>query len=210
MCCRLAQLSASALAESRKQTYVKRSRRRSIEARSSFAAIASLVHSCSPLVTVTLPEPPRTPPKVISHSPRNLTSSPSPFFLSPSLLPVHPPPHSLLRPPAHSLSSMPPKPPSKERAWGTRYDSLGSSPPVSPTLSRAHDIHSTPVTPQLTTPNASPTGSRDISVPDPSLMGLSVTPEGTPHDASVFVGRFVNVTLDYYQYSCHATVCLLM
>ncbi|XP_006454050.1 hypothetical protein AGABI2DRAFT_113810 [Agaricus bisporus var. bisporus H97] len=65
---------------------------------------------------------------------------------------------------------MPPKQPNPTRAWGTRYDTLPTSPPVSPEIDRYREQQA------FQDINASPEGSTERS--DTKL----------PHDASVFVG----------------------
>lgn len=91
--------------------------------------------------------------------------------------------------PIHSLLPMPSKFLPRDRAWGTRYDTLGSSPPSSPTLQRSatENVHSSTI---------SPTSPRELlhSVEGlPALEGRPPEkpdhPDTTPHDASIFVGR---------------------
>ncbi|KAF5352462.1 hypothetical protein D9756_006010 [Leucocoprinus leucothites] len=65
---------------------------------------------------------------------------------------------------------MPPKQPSQTRAWGTRYDTLPSSPPVSPEAKR--DETQSALEDLSTTPNSQGKCKEDKQ----------------PHDASVFVG----------------------
>lgn len=70
---------------------------------------------------------------------------------------------------------MPPKQPNPTRAWGTRYDTLPTSPPVSPEIDRYREQQA------FQDINASPEGSTERS--ETKL----------PHDASVFVGRSVSL-----------------
>lgn len=68
---------------------------------------------------------------------------------------------------------MPQKPSSHSRTWGTRFDTLPTSPPVSPEALEAT--------------------AQDVAVRDapdfPSDITLRKKEEKMPHDASVFVGR---------------------
>jgi hypothetical protein len=74
---------------------------------------------------------------------------------------------------------MPPKPPLQARAWGTRYDSLRISPPISPRAGKdegrrsAQDKESPPL-------DGQPTKRKDDKL---------------SHDASIFIGRFVQLLL---------------
>ncbi len=77
----------------------------------------------------------------------------------------------------------------KERAWGTRYDTLGSSPPPSPPIhhlatEHMHTAMSSTFTPEKA---ATITGSSPLQTPE------KTDPNATPHDASIFVGRLANV-----------------
>lgn len=87
---------------------------------------------------------------------------------------------------------MPPRTVPKERAWGTRYDSLGSW------------SESNPPSPELSTLSpSSPSHNKSTSVAhSPTLLhhtpenhlSANLTPsasEKMPHDASIFVGRYV-------------------
>ncbi|KAH9835913.1 uncharacterized protein C8Q71DRAFT_908297 [Rhodofomes roseus] len=79
------------------------------------------------------------------------------------------------------------KPPLRERAWGTRYDSLGPSPPTSP-QKRAFP---TPVSTPVSRPASAEITS--ASTPDqepatPQTRFVHPQPEKIPHDANVFVG----------------------
>lgn len=87
---------------------------------------------------------------------------------------------------------MPPKQPLRDRAWGTRYDSLDPSPPISP----QKQAFPTPISTPVSRPS-----SVDINIPDVPDRALTVTtPQFTrrtphqhdkmPHDASIFVGRY--------------------
>lgn len=104
---------------------------------------------------------------------------------------------------------MPPKQPLRDRAWGTRYDSLGPSPPISP--------HKQAFPSPATTPGSRPS-SVDSNVHNAPDRGLT-TPQTThrpplhdkmPHDASVFVGRyeqrreaFSSLTIPSRPAACH-------
>lgn len=81
---------------------------------------------------------------------------------------------------------MSPKHPAKERAWGTRYDTLGSSPVSSPSQRRSGTPPAA-YSPTPTTVAESP--SRGLSSPKGDNM------DPTPHDASIFIGRFVQAAL---------------
>ncbi|KAG6817739.1 hypothetical protein H0H87_004530 [Tephrocybe sp. NHM501043] len=67
---------------------------------------------------------------------------------------------------------MPPKP-LRMRTWGTRFDTLPTSPPVSPP------------TPETTNPDAVSVNAPEAPATEPVLKGKE---EKMPHDASVFVG----------------------
>ena len=85
---------------------------------------------------------------------------------------------------------MPLKPPAKERAWGTRYDTLGSSPPLSPAASQAVPVALSPTAVKLPSdPTKSPRITSNASSPSTERNTLS---DNTPHDASIFVGRLVS------------------
>ncbi|RPD82415.1 hypothetical protein L226DRAFT_564990 [Lentinus tigrinus ALCF2SS1-7] len=77
----------------------------------------------------------------------------------------------------------------RDRAWGTRYDTLGASPPSSPTLHRSP-------TENVQSSTLSPTPPRELQPSaDDGISGLEDPPaekpdlpDTTPHDASIFVG----------------------
>ncbi|KAI0719932.1 hypothetical protein C8T65DRAFT_22406 [Cerioporus squamosus] len=83
---------------------------------------------------------------------------------------------------------MPSKFLSRDRAWGTRYDTLGTSPPSSPTLQRsaAENIHSSTVSP--ISPRELQHSAEDVA----GFVGPAAQkpdlPDNTPHDSSIFVG----------------------
>jgi len=79
---------------------------------------------------------------------------------------------------------MPPKT-NQARAWGTRYDTLPSSPPASPGAKQNET--------QLV-----------LQDPSPSPEGQDIYKEDKqPHDASIFVGRLVHFLLS----DCARTHC---
>lgn len=83
---------------------------------------------------------------------------------------------------------MPPKPVSKDRAWGTRYDTLDLSPPVSPfpaNISTATVVHARKQSPNLSTDSQGGLGEGNPH----TLSDTTFKTEKMPHDASVFVGR---------------------
>lgn len=87
--------------------------------------------------------------------------------------------HSLLR---LDQSSMPPKHPARERAWGNRYDTLKlSSPPSSPT----QRIDSS------TTASSIPHSPNSHHESD-TVAGNIPPPTKTSHDSSIFIGRHVH------------------
>ncbi|GBE77675.1 predicted protein [Sparassis crispa] len=86
--------------------------------------------------------------------------------------------------------TMPPKYPARERTWGTRYDTLGSSPPPSP---------SKHVPPPIAIPHSPPTSvalssdsrdMRDTTGEGPAVVSPNpvLKPDKVSHDASIFVG----------------------
>jgi len=79
---------------------------------------------------------------------------------------------------------MPPKPFLRMRTWGTRFDTLPTSPPVSP---RAREA---------TAEEDVPLDMPEQTVADSTLKRKE---EKMPHDASVFVGRsFILLTATYF------------
>ncbi|TBU49886.1 hypothetical protein BD309DRAFT_685100 [Dichomitus squalens] len=88
-------------------------------------------------------------------------------------------------------SSMSPKHLPRERAWGTRYDTLDISPPSSPPARRsatAEPAHS-PILSNIA--HDRPLGSRDADIPITCTTEGRPAQDGTPHDASIFVGRWL-------------------
>ncbi|KZT74988.1 hypothetical protein DAEQUDRAFT_807262 [Daedalea quercina L-15889] len=82
---------------------------------------------------------------------------------------------------------MPPKLPSRERAWGTRYDSLGPSPPISP----QKPAFPTPASTPISRPASADINTTDVPDQEPSIpqtRAIQHQQEKMPHDASVFVG----------------------
>ncbi|KAH9944263.1 uncharacterized protein BXZ73DRAFT_96756 [Epithele typhae] len=78
---------------------------------------------------------------------------------------------------------MPSKLPPKDRAWGTRYDTLESSPPASPAAQRlTTDLN--PATIQLAR-DTSRSPADHLNTPTVDRTGWQ---DGTLHDASIFVG----------------------
>ncbi|KAI0669759.1 hypothetical protein C8Q78DRAFT_143104 [Trametes maxima] len=95
-----------------------------------------------------------------------------------SPVPQHPPsthPTTLLSP--RLLAPMPPKLSVKERAWGTRYDTLESLPPSPPRSAPALSPNSIDAVP-LKSENA-------LASPVPDVL---TTPDAASHDTSIFVG----------------------
>ena len=95
---------------------------------------------------------------------------------------------------------MPPKGIVKDRAWGTRYDTLGSSPPASPPLLRVSTEH-------LNTSIASPPHGA-LKQP-PSTPDKTGAQDGTPHDSSIFVGRYVPHHALTDSSMCSSRICTL-
>ncbi|CCL98124.1 uncharacterized protein FIBRA_00118 [Fibroporia radiculosa] len=82
---------------------------------------------------------------------------------------------------------MPSKYVSKDRAWGTRYDSLGSSPPPSPPYRQIQTSLAIPHSPPTSVAaGLSQSSSGNFIVPHSN--SFSSLQEKMPHDASVFVG----------------------
>ncbi|PIL31816.1 hypothetical protein GSI_06520 [Ganoderma sinense ZZ0214-1] len=113
-------------------------------------------------------------------------------FLVPSIASLPPNHHtsntSLLSYP-HSPSPMTPKHVPRDRTWGTRYDTLDISPPLSPPAQRSATTEP-PHTPIASTLNQDhPLGPID-SEPGGSVTTTDrgIVQNSTPHDASIFVG----------------------
>lgn len=80
--------------------------------------------------------------------------------------------------------NMAPKPVTRDRAWGTRYDTLDLSPPVSPhSLTRMSTAQA-----QISAAASLPESQDEPSEGAPHTISETKT-EKMPHDASVFVGR---------------------
>jgi hypothetical protein len=86
---------------------------------------------------------------------------------------------------------MPQKPQPRARSWGTRFDSLISSPPPSP------DPTGTVVEQDSVVCDASNTS---VNTPELLLKGRE---EKMPHDASVFVGRFALIPSPLHNLTFH-------
>jgi hypothetical protein len=97
-----------------------------------------------------------------------------------SLLPPPSPTFHKSSLPILSITSMPPKP--AVRTWGTRFDTLPSSPPPSP---------QTRETALLQDPNAADGTGSNIDASNTKKV------EKMPHNASVFVGR-CHISLFYF------------
>ncbi|KAI1788805.1 hypothetical protein LXA43DRAFT_627078 [Ganoderma leucocontextum] len=83
---------------------------------------------------------------------------------------------------------MSPKHIPRDRTWGTRYDTLGISPPSSPPAQRsatAEPPH-TPISSALTQDH--PLGPIDAENGSTTTTERGIGQESTPHDASIFVG----------------------
>ncbi|KAI0936866.1 hypothetical protein AcV5_004897 [Taiwanofungus camphoratus] len=83
---------------------------------------------------------------------------------------------------------MPPKYASKERSWGTRYDSLDSSPPSSPPLQYPPTSTSIPHSPVTSVVMSSDEKDKTDEGKTLTHTNAVVKSEKMPHDASVFVG----------------------
>ena len=96
---------------------------------------------------------------------------------------------------------MPTKHSTKDRAWGTRYDTLDQSEPPSPPVQRlptSEQKVQSPVSPLATF--RSPPNEGEPATPATGPTG----PDTIPHDASIFVGRYVArcICLDILTDSC--------
>jgi hypothetical protein len=85
---------------------------------------------------------------------------------------------------------MPAKHATRDRSWGTRYDTLNMpSPPSSPSTQRPEPSSASPISHSSSSPK----------VQDDSLAGPMPTPtkpEKTSHDSSIFIGRLVYTVHD--------------
>lgn len=74
---------------------------------------------------------------------------------------------------------MPQKPSTHMRTWGTRFDTLPTSPPVSPSAHQA-------------------IASEETAPPQTEPVLFEKKEEKMPHDASVFVGRYFPLEHGYF------------
>ncbi|TFK94408.1 hypothetical protein K466DRAFT_354209 [Polyporus arcularius HHB13444] len=88
----------------------------------------------------------------------------------------------------------------RDRAWGTRYDRLGTSPPSSPTLQRSatENVHSSTIPPS--SPRELQHNAEDMPGFEGPAAQKSDLRDPTPHDASVFVGS-LPASVDYIELS---------